>query len=54
MVRLRRSKDLAARVIAVDVLPAPRFAQTNRYDRIAHRIVLVQRRDGFAPSRRVV
>ena len=33
------------RVIAVDVLPAPRFARTTRYERIAHRIVLMERED---------
>lgn len=33
------------RVVAVDVLPAPRFARTTRYDRIAHRIVMMERSD---------
>lgn len=33
------------RVIAVDVLPAARFARTNRYERLAHRIVLMDRAD---------
>lgn len=33
------------RVIAVDVLPAARFARTNRYERIAHRIVMMERAD---------
>ncbi len=33
------------RVIAVDVLPPARFARTNRYDRIAHRMVLMGRED---------
>jgi len=33
------------RVIAVDVLPTARFARTNRYDRIAHRMVLMERDD---------
>jgi hypothetical protein len=33
------------RVIAVDVLPAPRFARTTRYDRIAYRIVMMERDD---------
>lgn len=31
------------RVIAVDVLPAARFARTNRYDRVAHRLVMMER-----------
>lgn len=33
------------RVIAVDVLPPARFARTTRYERIAHRMVLMQRDD---------
>jgi uncharacterized protein (DUF58 family) len=33
------------RVIAVDVLPAPRFARTTRYERIAYRIVMMERDD---------
>lgn len=33
------------RVIAVDVLPAPRFSRTTRAERIAHRIVLMERSD---------
>ena len=33
------------RVIAVDVLPAFRFAGTSRYERIAHRIVMMERSD---------
>jgi uncharacterized protein (DUF58 family) len=33
------------RVIAVDVLPPARFARTNRYQRIAHRMVLMERDD---------
>lgn len=33
------------RVIAVDVLPAPRFTRTTRYERIAHRIVMMERDD---------
>lgn len=33
------------RVIAVDVLPAARFAGTSRYERIAHRIVMMERSD---------
>ena len=33
------------RVIAVDVLPPARFARTNKYDRIAHRMVLMERDD---------
>ena len=33
------------RVIAVDVLPPARFARTTRYDRIAHRMVLMERDD---------
>jgi uncharacterized protein (DUF58 family) len=33
------------RVIAVDVLPPARFARTNRYERIAHRMVLMERDD---------
>jgi uncharacterized protein (DUF58 family) len=33
------------RVIAVDVLPAPRFGRASRYDRIAHRIVMMDRGD---------
>jgi uncharacterized protein (DUF58 family) len=33
------------RVIAVDVLPAPRFARTTRYERIAYRIVMMERED---------
>jgi len=40
-----RWRGAGHRVIAVDVLPAPQFAQTNRYDRIAHRIVLMAQRD---------
>jgi uncharacterized protein (DUF58 family) len=31
------------RVIAVDVLPSPKFARTTRYDRAAHRIVMMER-----------
>jgi uncharacterized protein (DUF58 family) len=31
------------RVIAVDVLPAARFARTTRYERAAHRIVMMER-----------
>ncbi|HEX3617264.1 MAG TPA: DUF58 domain-containing protein [Solirubrobacteraceae bacterium] len=33
------------RVIAVDVLPPARFARTTRYERIAHRMVLMERDD---------
>ncbi|MGH2861896.1 MAG: DUF58 domain-containing protein [Solirubrobacteraceae bacterium] len=33
------------RVIAVDVLPPARFARTNRYERVAHRMVLMGRDD---------
>jgi uncharacterized protein (DUF58 family) len=33
------------RVIAVDVLPAARFARTTRYERVAHRIVMMERDD---------
>jgi uncharacterized protein (DUF58 family) len=33
------------RVIAVDVLPSARFARTTRYERIAHRMVLMERAD---------
>ena len=33
------------RVIAVDVLPAPRFARSTRYERIAHRILMMERED---------
>jgi uncharacterized protein (DUF58 family) len=33
------------RVIAVDVLPAGRFARTTRYERIAYRIVMMERDD---------
>jgi uncharacterized protein (DUF58 family) len=33
------------RVIAVDVLPAARFARITRYERIAHRIVMMERGD---------
>ena len=33
------------RVIAVDVLPAPRFARTTRYERIAYRIIMMERDD---------
>jgi uncharacterized protein (DUF58 family) len=33
------------RVIAVDVLPPARFARTNKYERIAHRMVLMARDD---------
>jgi uncharacterized protein (DUF58 family) len=33
------------RVIAVDVLPAPRFARTTRYERSAYRIVMMERDD---------
>jgi len=33
------------RVIAVDVLPAPQFARTTRYERIAYRIVMMERDD---------
>jgi hypothetical protein len=30
------------RVIAVDVLPPARFARTNRYERLAHRMVMME------------
>jgi uncharacterized protein (DUF58 family) len=33
------------RVIAVDVLPPARFARTTRYERVAHRLVLMERDD---------
>lgn len=33
------------RVIAVDILPPARFARTSRYERIAHRMVLMERDD---------
>jgi uncharacterized protein (DUF58 family) len=33
------------RVIAVDVLPPARFARTSRYERVAHRMVLMERDD---------
>jgi uncharacterized protein (DUF58 family) len=33
------------RVIAVDVLPAARFARTTRYERVAHRVVMMERDD---------
>jgi uncharacterized protein (DUF58 family) len=33
------------RVIAVDVLPAAQFARTTRYDRAAHRVVMMERSD---------
>ena len=33
------------RVIAIDVLPAAQFARTTRYDRAAHRVVLMERSD---------
>jgi uncharacterized protein (DUF58 family) len=33
------------RVITVDVLPAPQFARTTRYDRLAHRILMMERDD---------
>jgi hypothetical protein len=33
------------RVIAVDVLPPARFARTTRYERVAHRMVLMERDD---------
>jgi hypothetical protein len=33
------------RVIAVDILPPARFAGTSRYDRVAHRMVLMERDD---------
>lgn len=33
------------RVIAVDILPPARFARTTRYERIAHRMVLMERDD---------
>ncbi len=33
------------RVVAVDVLPAARLARTNRYQRLAHRVLLMERHD---------
>jgi uncharacterized protein (DUF58 family) len=33
------------RVIAVDVLPAARFARSTRYERVAHRLVMMERDD---------
>ncbi len=33
------------RVIAVDVLPPARFARTTRYERVAHRMVMMERDD---------
>jgi uncharacterized protein (DUF58 family) len=33
------------RVIVVDVLPAARFARSTRYERIAHRVVMIERDD---------
>ncbi len=33
------------RVIAVDVLPTARFARTTRYERVAHRMVMMERDD---------
>ena len=33
------------RVVAVDVLPAARFARTNRYQRLAHRVLMMERHD---------
>lgn len=33
------------RVIAVDVLPAPRFARATRAERVAHRVVMMERSD---------
>jgi uncharacterized protein (DUF58 family) len=33
------------RVIVVDVLPSPRFDRTTRYERIAHRLVMMERED---------
>lgn len=33
------------RVIAVDVLPPARFARATRYDRLAHRVVMMERHD---------
>lgn len=33
------------RVVAVDVLPGERFAETTRFDRLAHRLVMMERDD---------
>ncbi len=40
------------RVIAVDVLPAARFARTTRHQRIAHRMVLMEREERIELLRR--
>ncbi len=40
------------RVIAVDVLPPPRFALTNRYERAAHRLMMMARADRIRVLRR--
>jgi uncharacterized protein (DUF58 family) len=33
------------RVIAVDILPGARFGHSNRYQRVAHRLVMMERDD---------
>jgi uncharacterized protein (DUF58 family) len=40
------------RVIAVDVLPPAQFARTTRYDRAAHRVVMMERSDRIRTLRR--
>ena len=40
------------RVIAVDVLPPARFARTTRYERAAHRVVMMERDDRIGLLRR--
>ena len=40
------------RVIAVDVLPAAQFARTTRYERAAHRVVMMERDDRIRTLRR--
>jgi uncharacterized protein (DUF58 family) len=40
-----RWRGTGHRVIAVDVLPAAQFARTTRYQRVAHRIVMMERAD---------
>jgi len=39
-------------VIAVDVLPPARFARTTRYERAAHRVVMMERDDRIGLLRR--
>jgi hypothetical protein len=40
-----RWRGAGHRVIAVDVLPTPKFARTTRYERVAHRLVMMERQD---------